>query len=385
MGVVYLGRDSLLERDVALKMIGPNVLTPELRHRFLREARIVARMDHPGVLSVHDIGEHEESLFMVMPYVSGSSLREVLDAASLDLGEIVELGIQVAEALAYSHTLDIVHRDIKPENILVVRDGRQRIRVKIGDFGLAISPSDPRLTHSGTLLGTLGYVSPEQLLGKTVDARSDIYAFGTVLYECIAGERPFKGNVRAILHRIVHEPPRSLRTYRADIGGELDGAVMACLEKDPARRMASARALVAALTRCRTRTTRRGSPTGTGYGTRSALPECDSALPTFRAPPARRRRVAAAMFGVAALAVAGVTLIAQPPHVPRLPSCSVAAESALATAGTLTDLSAPKTAMAEPAAAHVGAKAHEADRRHPGPGRLERSQLHGRARSSARP
>src|SRR5437868_4940679 len=141
MGVVYLGRDPLLERDVALKLIAGDGLTPERRYRFLREARVIAKMDHPGIVSVYDVGEHEDALFFVMPFVQGTNLRERISRTPLSLGELVDLGIQGAEALEYSHSLGVVHRDIKPENIMVVAEGDEGLRVRIADFGLAVAAS----------------------------------------------------------------------------------------------------------------------------------------------------------------------------------------------------------------------------------------------------
>jgi serine/threonine-protein kinase len=161
MGVIYLGRDPVLEREVALKLIGHDALTPDIRYRFLREARVVAKLDHPGIVSVYDFGEHGDALFFVMPLAQGTNLRQRLLSAPLRLGELVALGVQTAEALDYSHTHGVVHRDIKPENILVTADGADGIRARIADFGLALAASEQRLTRSGALVGTMLYLSPE--------------------------------------------------------------------------------------------------------------------------------------------------------------------------------------------------------------------------------
>jgi ABC-type transport system substrate-binding protein len=272
MGVVYLGRDPLLDREVAVKLIAQHALTPELRFRFLREARVVARMDHPGVVGVYDIGEHEDNLFFVMPLVPGTNLRSLLDGGALNLGELVELGVQAAEALQYSHSLGVVHRDVKPENMLVVREPGEGLRVRITDFGLAVISSEQRLTRTGAVLGTVAYLSPEQIASQPVDERVDVYALGTVLYECAAGKVPFAGSdAQSTLYRIAHERPRPLRAVLADIDDELDATIMACLEKDPARRTQSARQLAAALAQYRAKLASTGR-TSTILTTMTAAP-----------------------------------------------------------------------------------------------------------------
>src|SRR3990170_884749 len=136
MGVVYLARDPVLDRDVAVKVITPDMVSPESVERFRREARVVAKMDHPAIVTVYDSGEHDGSLFFVMPFVEGTNLRSVLRSQSLRLGEVIDMGIQIAEALEYSHSRGVVHRDIKTENIMFTREG-DSIRVRVTDFGLA--------------------------------------------------------------------------------------------------------------------------------------------------------------------------------------------------------------------------------------------------------
>ena len=235
MGVVYRARDPLLNRDVAVKLISSGDLTPEISGRFQREAQLVAQMDHPGIVPIYDLGQQDGSLFFVMPVVEGENLRHQLWAGSLRLGEVLDIGIQVADALDYSHARGVVHRDIKPENIMVSRqDGNIRIRVM--DFGLAHATTESRLTKTGTLIGTVAYLSPEQVTAHSFDGRSDIYSLGTVIYECLAGEPPFSGEVQSILYRIVHEVPQPPRALGAEIREELQEIVLHCLQKDPARR-----------------------------------------------------------------------------------------------------------------------------------------------------
>lgn len=236
MGVVYLANDPVLDRNVAIKVVMPDAVSPESAERFKREARVVAKMDHPSIVSVHDSGEHEGSLFFVMPFVEGANLRSVLRNESLSLGDLIEVAAQVAEALEYSHARGVVHRDIKPENLMVTHKEGEGIRVRVTDFGLAMAPSQERITRTATIVGTLAYMSPEQVAGKEIDSRSDIYAFGTVLYECLVGEPPFSGEVQVLLYRISHEIPVPPHTLQPDIDEEIEDVILRCLEKDPTKR-----------------------------------------------------------------------------------------------------------------------------------------------------
>lgn len=255
MGVVYRARDPLLDRDVAIKVVPPAMLTPDAELRFQREAQVVARMDHPAIVTVYDIGRHEGSLYFVMPVISGTNLRVLLRERSLRLGDVVDLAIQVADALDYSHNQSVVHRDIKPENIMVWRTENESLRVRIMDFGLARASLESqltRITHSGTIIGTVSYFSPEQVSAThEVDARSDIYSFGTVLYECLLGEPPFAGEVQSILYRIVHENPQPPNQRGADVDFELEQIAMRCLAREPTARPQTAREVADALSRYR--------------------------------------------------------------------------------------------------------------------------------------
>jgi serine/threonine protein kinase/ABC-type transport system substrate-binding protein len=255
MGVVYLARDPLLQRDVALKVITPDFLGSEAVERFKREARVVANMDHPAIVGVHDIGEHGGSLFFVMPYVAGTNLRSFIKEGVLSLGDVLDIGIQVSEALEYSHSKDVVHRDVKPENILVTRDDSSgdNIRVRVTDFGLAIATAQSHLTKTGTLVGTISYLSPEQLSARELDHRTDIYSLGIVLYECLVGKTPYVGEIQSVLYRIAHEIPQSPRAMGADIPEELEEIIMRCLEKDPAKRFQRSKEVADALKRHRSK------------------------------------------------------------------------------------------------------------------------------------
>ncbi len=253
MGIVCLARDPLLDREVAVKLVPPNLLSAEAEERFRREARIVARMDHPAIVTVYDVGHFDGSLFYVMPVMTGTSLRELLREGSLRLGEVVDIGIQIADALDYSHGLGVVHRDLRPENVTVTRGEGDGIRIRIMDFGLAhpsVESQLTRMTEAGPLTGAATYFSPEQVEGNEVDARSDVYALGAVLFECLTGGPLFTGDTQSVLYRVVHEvaPPLG-----AEVDAALRDVILRCLAKDPARRSQSAREVVEALERYRSR------------------------------------------------------------------------------------------------------------------------------------
>ena len=166
MGVVYRARDPLLNREVAVKLISSTDLTAEIEERFQREAQLVAQMDHPAIVPIYDFGRHEGSLFFVMPVAQGTNLLRLIRDQSLHLGEVVDIGIQAADALDYSHSRGVVHRDIKPANIMVTREEGAGARVRVMDFGLAHAATESRLTKTGTLVGTVAYLSPEQVSSR---------------------------------------------------------------------------------------------------------------------------------------------------------------------------------------------------------------------------
>ncbi len=240
MGVVWVALDPLLDREVAIKLVAPHQLSERSVERLRREAQIVARMEHPSIVSVFDIGDHDGSVYFVMPLIRGTSLRHLLRDGMLRMSEVIEIGTRVAEALDYAHRKGVVHRDIKPENILVTRESDQSIRVRVTDFGLAIADDVGRLTGSGSIAGTIAYVSPEQIARGVIDGRSDIYALGTVLYECVTGDPPFRGELSAVLYGIAHELPTPPRERCAEIEERLESLILQCLRKDPEMRPQSA-------------------------------------------------------------------------------------------------------------------------------------------------
>ncbi len=251
MGVVYRARDPLLGRDIAVKLIPPLLLTAQAEERLRREAQLVAQMDHPAIVPLFDIGEHEGSLFLLMPVVEGRNLRTFMGEKPRSLGLVLDIVGQVADALAYSHNLGVVHRDVKPENVMVSGD-ESAPRTRVTDFGLARTSSYAYFTRSGALVGTMSYFSPEQVLGQHIEGRSDVYSLGVMLFESICGEVPFTGETQSVLYRIAHEHVRSPRSLGATIGEELDQIVLRALAKDPSRRFDAAE-FADSVRRCRLR------------------------------------------------------------------------------------------------------------------------------------
>ncbi|HVS04313.1 MAG TPA: ABC transporter substrate-binding protein [Thermoanaerobaculia bacterium] len=251
MGVVYAARDPRLNRDVAIKLIAPSMLTPDTELRFQSEAQVVAQMDHPSIVPIFDFGRHEGSLFFVMPIVEGVSLRALMREGTLNLGQVVDIAIDIAEALSYSHERGVVHRDVKPENVLVSSEPDGTMRVRVMDFGLARGGNVSSLTKTGMLVGTISYISPEQVSRGEVDGRSDLYSLGCVLYECVVNEVPFTGEMQSVLYRVVHEVPQSPRALGCKIDEPLERIIMSCLAKDPGDRPQKASELARDLRRYR--------------------------------------------------------------------------------------------------------------------------------------
>jgi serine/threonine protein kinase len=242
MGEVYKAQDTKLDRFVALKFLPSQLTASESdKARFIQEAKAASAMNHPNVCTIHSIEEYNSQIFISMEFVEGKTLRDKKD--SLSEKQILEIGIQIAEGLAAAHEKGIVHRDIKPENIMVRKDGI----VQIMDFGLAKLYKESnvsRLTKAGSTVGTMGYMSPEQIQGLDVDHRTDIFSLGVVLYELLAGESPFKGmHETAIMYEIVNVDPPPLSTVKEGIDPELDAIILECLEKDKDERCQSAKEL----------------------------------------------------------------------------------------------------------------------------------------------
>jgi Tol biopolymer transport system component/tRNA A-37 threonylcarbamoyl transferase component Bud32 len=292
MGVVYKARDSHLKRFVALKVLPPEkVADAERKHRFVQEARSASALNHPNIITVYDIDQSDGVDFIAMEYVEGKTLDELIGRQGLTLNQALKCSIQIADALAKAHGAGIVHRDLKPGNVMVTGDGR----VKVLDFGLAkltepawVRSEDSTLTgrpstETGLIVGTVSYMSPEQAEGKKVDARSDIFSFGSLLYEMLTGRRPFRRDSPALtLAAVLHlEPP----PLPASVGPGLAAIVAHCLEKEPGNRFQSAHDLAFALR----------SDSGTSL-----------VIAPPRPPSRSRRRTGLHAAGLGAVALAGM-------------------------------------------------------------------------------
>jgi serine/threonine-protein kinase len=251
MARVYLATDRVLERQVAVKVLSPSdAQDPLFVERFRREARAAARLSHPNIVAVFDSGSDADQPYLVMEYVPGESLAQLLHRQGrLAPGRAVGLAIQVCAALAAAHAQGLVHRDIKPANVLVGEDGQ----VKVADFGIVKAAAATALTGTGTVLGTAAYLSPEQAQGHPVDARSDLYGLGCVLYELLCGSPPFGSGVDrspvAIATRHVRELPEPPSARNPQVNPALEAVVLTALAKDPAERYQSAVELHHALER----------------------------------------------------------------------------------------------------------------------------------------
>lgn len=254
MGEVYRARDTRLGRDVAVKVLPRELASdPERLRRFDLEARAIGALSHPNILSVHDFGNADGIVYLVTELLEGETLRERLSGTALPARKAIDYAIQIAEGLAAAHAAQIVHRDLKPENLFVTRDGR----VKILDFGLAKLAPVPSLettasvdatrafgTMPGAVLGTIGYLSPEQVRGEPADHRSDIFSFGAILYEMLTGRRAFRGPTQVeTMTAILRHEPEEIAASGHDVDPGVDRIVRRCLEKSPDERFQSARDL----------------------------------------------------------------------------------------------------------------------------------------------
>ncbi len=251
MSTVYRGHDRMLERTVALKILHAHFGDDaEYVERFRHEARAVARLSHPNIVTVIDRGASDGHQFIVFEYVEGENLKQLLERTGpLPVERVVELGIEIADALAFAHAHDLVHRDVKPQNILIDTAGD----AKVTDFGIVRSLDVERgVTQTGTVLGTSNYLSPEQAAGSPVTPATDIYSLGVVLYELLTGEVPFRGdNLVVVAMKHVTEHPPDLLAQRPEAPPRLAAAVARALEKDPEQRFASMDALANELRRVR--------------------------------------------------------------------------------------------------------------------------------------
>ncbi|HEU5250461.1 MAG TPA: protein kinase [Thermoanaerobaculia bacterium] len=278
MGVVYRAVDTRLERPVAMKFLPPEaVADPERKGRFIREAKAASALNHPNIVTIYDIDSADGLDFIAMERVDGEPLDRRIGSRGLPIDDALRYAAEAADALAAAHEAGIVHRDVKPANVMITHSGR----VKVLDFGLAKlleptadgSTADSRLatatgtppataatkyTREGTVIGTLAYMAPEQIEGKPADARTDVFALGCVLYEMLAGRRPFAGeSTIGMMTSILRDPPPPLKSARPDVPSRVERIVRQCLEKDPASRYPSARALARDLAAAREERERR--------------------------------------------------------------------------------------------------------------------------------
>jgi len=250
MSSVYRAHDRLLERDVALKVLHEQFTADtDYVERFRREARSVAQLSHPNIVTVIDRGEQDDRQFIVFEYIAGENLKTRVEREGpLPEAEAVRLTLQVARALGFAHEHGLVHRDVKPQNVLLNGDGQ----AKVTDFGIARSLDvKGGLTQTGTVMGTSDYIAPEQARGSRVDAQSDIYSLGAVLYELLTGDVPFPGdNFVAVAMRHINEAPPSVREHRPDVSPRLDAAIRRAMSKEPRDRFGSMEEFCAELSAC---------------------------------------------------------------------------------------------------------------------------------------
>ena len=242
MGVVYKARDTHLDRTVAIKVLPPEKLfDPDRKQRFVKEARAASALNHPNIVTLHDIRSADGIDFIVMEYATGRTLAQMIPASGFAVTRGLRYGVQIADALALAHEAGIIHRDLKPSNVMVTDDDR----IKVLDFGLAkLLEPDPDggtrtslVTDEGMVVGTAAYMSPEQAQGQRVDARSDIFSFGAVLYEMLTGQRPFTGDSQlSVLSKVLNDEPAAPRSINPLIPVAVERAIVRCLRKAPGRR-----------------------------------------------------------------------------------------------------------------------------------------------------
>jgi serine/threonine-protein kinase len=283
MSSVYRAHDRLLERSVALKILHEQYnRDDDYVERFRHEARSVARLAHPNIVTVIDRGEQDGRQFIVFEYVDGENLKQLLDREGpLSPREVIELGLQVARGLSFAHDQGLVHRDVKPQNVLLDGDGR----AKVTDFGIARSLDVEGITITGTIMGSSNYIAPEQARGQPVDEQTDVYSLGCVLFELLTGEVPFDGdNFVTVAMRHVNDPVPSVSELRLDVPQRLDWAIQRAMAKDHEERFGSMAEFAAELEACR------AELDGREGATVIVPPVAPRAPRRSRQKPARRRR-----------------------------------------------------------------------------------------------
>jgi serine/threonine-protein kinase len=298
MGSVYLATHGRLGRRVALKLLAPELANDEaFRARFLRESRLAASLDHPNVIPIYDANEIDGVLFLAMRYVNGPSLQAfVRERGALSVGETSRIADQVGGALDAAHRAGLVHRDVKPANVLVAEPS---MHVYLCDFGLAKQTSSGGTTQTGFFLGTLDYAAPEQIEGKQVDARTDVYALGGVVHYCLTGRPPYaRGSDVALLQAHLNDPPPLPSKLRSDIPAAVDAVVAKAMAKAPAARYEAAGALASDLRRAAS-----GEAVYVDDGSTRAAPTVQTA------PRPRRHSRLIALVAVVLVAVAAAAIV----------------------------------------------------------------------------
>jgi eukaryotic-like serine/threonine-protein kinase len=303
MSSVYRARDTLLERNVALKVLHAQYTTDdEFVERFKREARAVAQLSHPNIVTVIDRMEDGGKQFIVFEYIDGENLKElVVRKGRLSVRDALEIALQIARGLAFAHEHGVVHRDVKPQNVLLNGDGQ----AKVTDFGIARTLTVDGVTQTGTVMGTSNYIAPEQASGQPVEVQTDVYSLGVVLYELLAGDVPFPGeNFVSVAMKHVNEPPPNLLDVRKDVPLRVASAVDRALEKDPRARFPTMDAFAAELEACLAQLDAPGD-VDEGATIVSGAPVT---LPRPRRPRKPISKWAIGSIGVSVLALAGVII-----------------------------------------------------------------------------
>jgi len=251
MGVVYKARDPLIDRVVAIKTINLALALDEkeeYENRFYQEAKAAGRLSHPNIVTIYDVGKNGDVAYIAMEFLEGCELRNIMnDNGLLPILQVLDIVAQVAQGLTYAHEHDIVHRDVKPSNVMVVRDGH----IKITDFGIARMPYSSVQTQTGMVLGSPKYMSPEQVMGKSIDQRSDIFSLGVMLYEMLTGQSPFNGdNVNAIMYQTLNAIPSPPNSLNPEVPEMIDFIVAKALAKKMEDRYQSARDFAVDLRAC---------------------------------------------------------------------------------------------------------------------------------------